>query len=271
MAARYQLSNGLSNLNGVSAAYGVSSTHTGDPAAYIGMAFFPTSGLSAMQITGAGIVGSPTYFSALSTNTALPALMINDGSGSATRIYGSFVFDNTWLHANNENKTFSTYICTYADASYLSGGTGETLNVLQSGVVDYEVYGPYTLVALGDAGAPTLSISGLSATGSDRSVLLEWVNQSYADLSAIKIRRSTSPITAVTDGTLVYTGLLSTYTDTSFDPSETGVNLYYAGYSMDNVGKNSTITTGATAVAVASWMNWSSLAEHSRLYVEGII
>lgn len=81
---------------------------------------------------------------------------------------------------------------------------------------------------------PPGQVTGFIATAGNGQVVLVWTNPTDEDLAAIKILRKTgTPPTLPTDGTLVYEGLATTYTDTGLVNGET---YFYAAFSLDAKG-----------------------------------
>ena len=230
----------------------------------------PAYGLSAVVLQNLSVSGSnSTVKYALSADTMFPKTLTWDGT-TGQSIFFNVSANNLTLHAANLATTLIVYSTAYGVLS--SGSTGTVL----SGVSASDVL---AFTAAGDAAAPA-AVTLLSATGwlsggvqlissLDRQIKLDWVNPVDADVAAIKVRRLDShPVTAVTDGSEVYSGLLTTYTDLLAD-AQAGNNIFYGVYTVDNVAKTSDI------VQLSATCNfggvWASVVEHGRLYVEGII
>lgn len=157
-----------------------------------------------------------------------------------------------------------------------------TLNVPASGETYY--YGIYTkdnvdkLSTIVNASVtPTNAlpspVTAFTAVGGDKVINLTWTNATDEDWVSTSVKMSTvAAITAVGDGTLVYTATAASMSAVAISVPVTGSEVYYFGaYSTDNVGGNSTIVTATpVASALPTWGVWASLAEHSRLYVEGV-
>jgi hypothetical protein len=219
----------------------------------------PASGLSAVQIQSLSVSGTSTVLSyALSTSMALPALLTWNGAAGTTITYNVSV-NNLALHASSIAASATVYGTALGILSAGSSGT------VLSGV-SYSTADAFT--AYGDAAVPSAGVTNFAATAGDRSVVLTWTNPvGIADLAAIQVRRSTTAIASASEGDLVYSGLLTTYTDAGFPDIYTNGYLHYVAYSMDNVGKTS--TSVAAASAHPTYMTWDSQLEHGRLYILG--
>lgn len=233
--------------------------------------FVPAYGLSAVRVQNLSVSGSNTTVKyAVSADRTLPTTLTWDGATGQTFNF-KVSANNQSLHA----ATLSTTILVYASGyGILSAGVAGTVHTTTSESQSN------TFLAAGDAAAPS-PVTQLSATGwlsagitlldtSDRAIQLWWTNPADADVTAIKVRRLIGhPVTAVTDGTEIYTGLLTTYNDTGFSVSDFGLNVFYGVYAIDNVAKTSSI------VQLSAKSNFggvfTSKAEQGRLYINGEI
>jgi len=225
--------------------------------------FNPASGISAVNIGTIGLSGDTTYFSAISTDSGeFPITLINTAGVSQIVTFG-VTYDNTRLHADDE--TQNVLFTSYSSGASLSAGQ---VGTIQSAGTSYNP-NYATLTALGDAGAPS-GISGFTVTAGDREVAIAWVNSAESDVSGTLVQRSLTVVpSAYTEGTTVVNTTGSSYTDTSANDSN--VTYYYAGFSYDNVGEYSSLSSSATGSASPTYHRWESQKEFLRKKLLGYI
>jgi hypothetical protein len=110
-----------------------------------------------------------------------------------------------------------------------------TYNYKVSGVDGYAqaaTSANFTFKTLADAAAPG-NVTGLSATGGDRLITLNWTNPGDLDLAGVRLVRSTTAFPASpTDGLTVHTGTGSTFEDTNVSNN---IQYYYTAFAFDEV------------------------------------
>jgi hypothetical protein len=100
-----------------------------------------------------------------------------------------------------------------------------------------------------DSIAPT-NVSNFTATAGQRTISLAWRSPSDADFSKVILVRSNShvPLTT-TDGTKIYEGTLSTYSDTNLSVS---TRYYYTIFALDTIGNQSSGTLAQATTPAAA-------------------
>ncbi|MDD4382196.1 MAG: carboxypeptidase-like regulatory domain-containing protein [Candidatus Dojkabacteria bacterium] len=148
----------------------------------------------------------------------------------------SFYITNDGTTPSSSNYKYSTNVSSYDLPSQKSGET--TIKVrAQNGAGVYSETRSFVIKY--DSTAPS-NVSNLIATSSIDSVSLSWTNPSSTDLNRVLIQRN---------GTNIYEGLATTYTDTSLNQN----TLYtYKIFSIDNVGNKSSGTTVQTTTLTSS-------------------
>jgi len=229
--------------------------------------FSPAFGITALNIDSISISGNqsiPAFSIGLSGGVTLPFEFKWDGATATPEALWFYITaDNTALHADD----FITNMVV---------GVSSTGTALSAGLSGSEtmIDGTWTssigtITALGDAGAPS-GVSGFTITTQDQSLLLSWTNSIVGDVSGTIVKRSLTGVpSAYSEGTTVYNGALATYTDGAANDSNQ--NYFYAAFAYDNVGSYATLSDGATGSASPQFGIFKSLAEHSRLYEQGII
>lgn len=236
-------------------AYGSTVTVAGSAEAYN---IDPAYGLSAIRVQTLAVSGSNSIPLVLSASRVIPASITWDGA-IGELINFTVSANNQGLHASAISGTFVVYASGYGILSGGSTGTVQNGTSLGSDI---------SFVALGDVGAPS-GISAFTATTGSMIIDLTWAYPVDSDLVSINIRKSlTTPITSVTEGSLIYSGLLTSYSDNDFANESAGSWIQYGAYSIDNVGKASTISTLSATMDFHGWVN---AYEHARLYIQGII
>ncbi len=94
---------------------------------------------------------------------------------------------------------------------------------------------------------PPGMVTNLLATVQADAVVLTWNNPTDSDFDGIQVRRDTLATPTASTGTLVYSGMVSSYTDDTITP---GQNYIYAVFTRDatgNTGAPATITVGTNA------------------------
>jgi hypothetical protein len=236
-------------------AYGSTETQLGTAEAHT---FNPAYGLSAIRVQNLSVSASNNIGFALSANRTFPTTLT--WNGAIGQMFNFLVSaNNTAVHASALTGTVNVYASAYGILS--AGVTGTIQNATSYSSDD-------TFIALGDVASPS-GITGFAGVAGSLSVQLTWTNPTDPDLASVNVRRSsTTPITAIADGSLVYSGLLTSYLDTGFQNADAGTNFYYGAYALDNVAKASSIVELS---ATPTFGVWATEAEHARLYTEGII
>jgi uncharacterized protein (DUF427 family) len=240
----------------------------GSTGKYIGTVEFSllnlcVSSVSAVSVDAmtAGFSGAnPVVVFALEGGASLPYLLtlsLTDPTITIPLSY-SVSANNNYLHASTVVANISSAISATAR---LSAG-GVTWGA-ETTAYSNAAFGNGFINALGDAANPN-PVSSLVATAGDKSVVLTWNNPVDADWASTTVEQGLSPVSAIGAGTVIYTGVLSSTTATA--AALNGEAQYFGVYTTDNVAKNSTVVQ---ASATPTWGIWTSLAEHSRLYVEG--
>jgi len=226
--------------------------------------FNPALGLSSVNVASIDLSGDTTYFGAVSTDAgSFPIILVNDDLGESQIVTFGVIYDNTRLHAASELQNVLFTVAT-SGASLSAGQTG---TILADGTSYDSTHG--TLTALGDAGAPS-GISGFTVTAGDREVSIAWVNSVEPDVTGTRVQRSlTSVPSAYSEGTTVVSTTGTSHTDTGATDSD--VTYYYAGFSYDNVGNYSSLSSAATGVVSPKYKRWTSKAEFLRKKLLGYI
>jgi hypothetical protein len=121
-----------------------------------------------------------------------------------------------------------------------SGGMPTSFGASSTSTGQYSIYATYAGSGA-DVTAPGV-VANLNASAGNGQVNLTWTNPSDADFAGVKIVRKTgSNPTGPTDGTTVYTGADTHFTDSGLT---NGTTYYYAVFSYDEVPNYS---AGATA------------------------
>ncbi|MEM3062755.1 MAG: fibronectin type III domain-containing protein [Nitrososphaerota archaeon] len=101
-------------------------------------------------------------------------------------------------------------------------------NALGTDILSGVYNGRYTLDA-----TPPANVSNFTATAGDAKITLQWTNPSTLDFAAVRIvRKTVSYPTTIDDGTIIYEGSATTYTDSSLT---NGTTYYYKAFSRDAV------------------------------------
>ena len=94
---------------------------------------------------------------------------------------------------------------------------------------------------------PPAVVTGFTATKGNAQVVLSWANPVDSDFAGVKILRKTgSYSTSITDGTVIYTGANTAYTDTTVT---NGTTYYYRAFTYDTSNNYNTTATGQEITA----------------------
>ncbi|MFA6515433.1 MAG: TIGR03790 family protein [Candidatus Paceibacterota bacterium] len=158
-----------------------------------------------------------------------------------------------------------------------SGGIGNVYEPWASGIAHEEIFMPayaigyswadaayqslvymdFVSVILGDPlmtirdSTPPSEVTNLQAVASDTEVILSWINPVDADFVGVKILRKTGsyPVNSA-DGTVIFTGVGTSYTNTGLTNDTT---YYYTIFAYDEVPNYSPgSSSGAKAIAIPS-------------------
>jgi hypothetical protein len=191
--------------------------------------FVPSyDGVSALELRSfSASASNSTLTYTISAPQAFPVQLTWDGANAS-----KFVFN---IKIDNNSPDANTTGTVVFDVSSLgtalsSGGSGSMHDSISE-------TSPATVIALG---APASAITAFTATPYASYIKLDWVKPS-GDLTSINVKRSlTTTVNHVSVGELIYTGLLTTYNDTS----SVGLSgFYYGAYAIDGDGNVSTVTS----------------------------
>lgn len=70
----------------------------------ISASFFPTSGISSINMFSPHLTGDTTYFGVISSNKTFPLTLLNNGSGKSQVVTIGSIYDNTRLHTTDESE-----------------------------------------------------------------------------------------------------------------------------------------------------------------------
>lgn len=247
-----------------SISYGTSGTYTGDisfSTNSLGLSSVSAINVTAMTL-GLSTLGIPNVSFALSGVTLPAKLLVT--AGQSQSIYYTITANNNYLHASTIYSNVTSNLIATAVLSADTSIGGETSSYSTS-------FNSGILTLAGDAGAPNPP-TNFTAVGDDKVVALTWTNTVGGDWANTVIEESTvAPVTSVGMGTVVYTATAASMSAVSVPVSVLGTEVYYYGaYSTDNVAKTSTLVTATpVASALPTWGVWTSLAEHSRNYIQG--
>jgi len=158
-----------------------------------------------------------------------------------------FYITNDGSIPNTSNYTYSTTSPSYDLPAQKEGET--TIKVrAQNGAGTYSETRSFVIKY--DSIAPT-NVSNFTATPTQRTVTLAWQNPANTDFSKVILMRSNTHVPlSTTDGTKIYEGTLSAYSDTNLSVS---TRYYYTIFALDNIANQSSgtlaqATTPATVV-----------------------
>jgi len=211
-----------------------------------------------------------------SVNTSVPYTKAIDGTlpaapSSFTATAGDGQVTLGWTNPNDldfigveiRRSTIGTPTSeTDGDSIYTGSGTSTIDTSVTNGTLHYysifakDASNNYSTAATNSAtpigavvdSTPPSAPTSFTATAGDGQVVLTWTNPGDADFEAVEIRRAEgSAPAAVTDGTSVYTGDLTSVTDTGLT---NGTIYYYSIFASDEVPNwSSSATASATPTA----------------------
>lgn len=159
----------------------------------------------------------------------------------------TFYITNDGTIPTSGNFTYSTTENTYDLPTQKEGETIIKVRAINA-TGTYSETRSFTI--LYDSVAP-VNVSNFTASPAQRTVSLVWQNPTASDFSKVVIIRNNSNTPAsITDGTKIYEGTLTSYSDTNLN---TSTRYYYTIFALDNIGNASsgTMTQGTTPAAQA--------------------
>jgi len=148
----------------------------------------------------------------------------------------TFYITNDGTVPTSTNFTYSTIENTYDLPNQKEGETFIKVRAMNATGTYSETR---TFTILYDSVAPT-NVSNFIATPAQRAVNLTWQNPTANDFNKVVIVRNTSNAPAsLADGTRIYEGTLTSYTDINLNVS---TRYYYTIFALDNIGNTSSGT-----------------------------
>ena len=149
----------------------------------------------------------------------------------------TFYITNDGSNPTNTNFKYSTTSATYDLPDQKEGETIIKVRAM-NGAGTYSTVKTFTIRY--DTTAPA-NVTNLTSTPSETSIALSWTNPSSSDLNRIIVMRSDTKIpTSTSDGTKIYEGTGSTYSDTGLTKTTL---YYYTIFSIDALNNRSSGTT----------------------------
>jgi hypothetical protein len=157
-----------------------------------------------------------------------------------------FFITNDGSIPNTSNYTYYTTSPSYDLPNQKEGETTIKVRALNGAGTYSETR---SFVVKYDSIAPT-NVSNFTATATQRTVALAWQNPTDTDFSKIILMRSNTHVPlSTTDGTKVYEGTLSAYSDTNLSVS---TRYYYTIFALDNIENKSSGTLAQATTPAAT-------------------